>query len=674
MPLEPGFLLHNRYTILGLLGSGGMGAVYRGRDESLGIEVAVKENLFVSKEAESQFLREAHLLAALRHAHLPRVTDHFILPGQGQYLVMDFVAGEDGKALLERAKGPLPVSDVLGWALEILDALQYLHSQQPPVIHRDVKPGNVKVTPEGRAMLVDFGLAKTYDVARTTTTGAKAFTPGFAPPEQYGLGRTDVRTDVYALGATLYALLSGVVPADGLERAMGHRALIPLTELNPAVPADVAQVIEHALAVKPEGRFPDAHAFAEALASAIAPAGVPTVADVRDRQSATPTAVRAVPAPVPVRRGVPWLGIGLGLAGVSVVTGIAVLLVATGVLHGNPLGLLTPAGLPSSTPPAADIAAKVMTEVPPAVATAEKLMTSLPPLGLQPTPQPTLAPTWSPPPVPTPIGGGSGEIAFVSERTGLPQIFRVGIQGGTATQLTTLPDGACQPAWSPDGNQLLFVTPCRGRSDELQRQAIYSMNPDGTNVQPLIIMVGGAFDPDWSETGIAFANFRNNQLRIWVAPPSGVGPAQTSHENSADRQPSWSPQGDKMAFMNVSAVGTPVILWMYKDGSYSGANPDQVTRDVKATTPDWSPSGDLIAYVVNSDVWVVKWDIGGFGAAYLTVDRANADPDWSPDGQWMAYESWHSGNHDVFIMTANGGQQTRLTDDPAKDYQPAWRP
>ena len=268
MPLQPDTLLHDRYQILNELGHGGMGAVYRGRDDNLGVEVAVKENLFVSPEAERQFKREATLLASLRHPNLPRVTDHFVIPAQGQYLVMDFIPGEDAKQLMDREKGPLPEAQVVKWAREILDALHYLHTRPQPIVHRDIKPGNIKITPEGRAVLVDFGLAKVHDISQATTTGAKALTPGFAPPEQYGLGRTDPRTDVYSLGATLYTLLTNCIPADSIERAMGQKKLVPLRATNPAVSAPVAEAIERSMSVKPEDRFNTALEFATALAAA----------------------------------------------------------------------------------------------------------------------------------------------------------------------------------------------------------------------------------------------------------------------------------------------------------------------------------------------------------------------------------------------------------------------
>jgi len=203
MNLVPGQLLNSRYRIVKLLGQGGFGAVYRAWDTNLHGPVAVKENFDPSPASQNQFAREASMLFLLRHNNLPRVIDHFNIPGQGQYLVMDFIEGEDLQAMLDQTGGPLDEATVLPWIEQVCDALEYMHSQNPPVIHRDIKPANIKITPQGQAILVDFGIAKTFDPNLATTQGARAVTPGFSPNEQYGQGRTDARTDVYALGATL---------------------------------------------------------------------------------------------------------------------------------------------------------------------------------------------------------------------------------------------------------------------------------------------------------------------------------------------------------------------------------------------------------------------------------------------------------------------------------------
>ena len=208
MPLAIGTVLENRYRIDALLGAGGMGAVYRAWHLRIHQHVAIKENTMAFPAAGRQFEREARMMAGLRHPNLPRVSDHFATSDGGQYLVMDFVEGEDLGQMTGRV-GPLDEARALAWIEQVCDAVAYLHSQDPPIIHRDIKPSNIKITPQGAVYLVDFGIAKVGDARSRTTTGALGVTPGFSPLEQYGAGGTDERSDVYALGATLYALLTG---------------------------------------------------------------------------------------------------------------------------------------------------------------------------------------------------------------------------------------------------------------------------------------------------------------------------------------------------------------------------------------------------------------------------------------------------------------------------------
>jgi serine/threonine protein kinase len=266
MTLEPGVLLYNRYKILDVLTHGGMGAIYRAFDESLNVEVAVKENLFSTQEGTRQFHREATILASLRHPNMPRVTDHFVVEGQGQYLVMDFIEGDDLRQRLA-VQGSLAEEEVVLIGVAICDALSYLHNRHPQILHRDIKPGNIKITPTGQVYLVDFGLAKVLQAGQATTIGAQALTPGFAPPEQYGQG-TDLRSDLYALGATLYAALTNATPEDGLARALNSTQLTPILKLNPKITRQTAAVIEKAMAVSPEQRYQSAEEFMQALLSA----------------------------------------------------------------------------------------------------------------------------------------------------------------------------------------------------------------------------------------------------------------------------------------------------------------------------------------------------------------------------------------------------------------------
>jgi len=264
MTLERGALLYKRYRIVEILGQGNMGSVYRAVDENLGVDMAVKENLFTTDEYARQFRLEAVILANLRHPNLPRVTDHFVIGDQGQYLVMDYIEGEDLRQRMER-RGNIAEDEAILLGAAMCDALTYLHTRRPPILHRDIKPGNVKITPDGHIFLVDFGLAKVLHGNQATTTGARATVPGYSPPEQYGTARTDPRTDIYSLGATLYAALSGIIPEDGLARAMDNARLTLLRKHNPKISSRLALAIEKAMAIDPADRFQIAEDFRKAL-------------------------------------------------------------------------------------------------------------------------------------------------------------------------------------------------------------------------------------------------------------------------------------------------------------------------------------------------------------------------------------------------------------------------
>ena len=313
MTLNSGDLLVNRYRIVKLVGQGGFGAVYRAWDTSLGVPVAVKENLDTSAEAQRQFEQEARLLAPLRHPNLPRVGDHFFIPNQGQYLVMDFVEGKSLHALLEERGGPLGEAEALGWIGQVCDALEYLHMRTPPIIHRDIKPQNIIITTsgganaDGRAVLVDFGISKAYDPTLTTTRGARAVTPGFSPPEQYGMGKTDARSDVYALGATLYTLLTGAPPPESVALIAGGEVVPPIRRVNPAVNPATEAAVAAAMALASSQRLGGAGELREALAGrAVAP-----LSQV-GRTVALPAAGG--------RRGAPaWLLVVVGLAAVAII-------------------------------------------------------------------------------------------------------------------------------------------------------------------------------------------------------------------------------------------------------------------------------------------------------------------------------------------------------------------
>ena len=300
MSLNTGQVLNQRYRIVKLLAQGGFGAVYRAWDINLKRPCALKENLETSSEAQKQFMREATMLANLSNPNLPRVTDYFIIPRQGQYLIMDYVEGEDLQEMLDRNNQPLPESKVLPWILQICDALTYLHQQNPPIIHRDIKPANIKITPEGKAMLVDFGIAKLYNANLKTTEGARAVTPGYSPIEQYGQGATDVRSDVYALGATLYTALTGTLPPESVQRMVNDQ-IVPPQVLKPAISPTTADAITRAMNIYPQNRYQTIKDFKTALTF------IPATVSVQPTFQA---AYVAAQPPQEKTKIIPWLWIG----------------------------------------------------------------------------------------------------------------------------------------------------------------------------------------------------------------------------------------------------------------------------------------------------------------------------------------------------------------------------
>ncbi|MGW8319188.1 MAG: serine/threonine-protein kinase [Candidatus Promineifilaceae bacterium] len=277
--LEPDTILRGRYRLNNIVGHGGMGNVYRAEDLRLpGRLCAIKEvqpDLYASPELieqeQHQFLREASLLAQLDHPNLPKVSDFFAEDGR-DYLVMDFVPGKDLKQLLDEslAQGRLlDVDVVMAWAKQIVDSLSYLHRQDPSVLHRDIKPANIKLTPDNRIKLVDFGLAKilTRDDSRTITVIQGRGTAYYTPLEQYGgeTEHTDVRSDIYALGATLYHLLAGKPPPQARERFLNPQALQPLNVANRHVSSRIAEAVHWALEMHPDDRPADVDEFGQFL-------------------------------------------------------------------------------------------------------------------------------------------------------------------------------------------------------------------------------------------------------------------------------------------------------------------------------------------------------------------------------------------------------------------------
>ena len=417
-------IVGNRYRIVRLIGCGGMGAVYEALDTRLQTTVALKQCIPVEAVARQAFEREAHFLAHLQHPGLPVVNDHF-LDGEDQFLVMGFVPGPNLHELLTQRGSALSETELLALADQILEILEYLHTRTPPIIHRDIKPQNMKLSATtGRVMLLDFGLAKSYATAGMATAGSVSvfgYSHGYASPEQINGTGTDERSDIFSLSATLYNLATGCAPlptgqriyTTGVERKADPLQAANL--VNPQLSQEVSALLSTGMALDPTYRHPTATAMRRALratpagqrvaqASSAQPATAAT-AVLSPSQPAAATAVLSpppstvspvtpLPPPAPTgffrNKAVVFGGIAVALIGLFALIGLGIAGFASG---GG--GAANPASGAAASPSAM---APVATRTPRPTRTPEPTETAIPPTD---TPQPTataIPPTDTPQP------------------------------------------------------------------------------------------------------------------------------------------------------------------------------------------------------------------------------------------------------------------------------------
>jgi eukaryotic-like serine/threonine-protein kinase len=298
------------------------------------------------------------------------------------------------------------------------------------------------------------------------------------------------------------------------------------------------------------------------------------------------------------------------------------------------------------------------------------------------TPTPTITLT----PTATPVGGGFGQIVFASDRTGAFQLWLMNADGTNQEQLTNLPDGACQPDFSPDGNQIVFISPCAEKSNTIYESSkIYIMNIDGTSLHLLPVTGEGDFDPKWSPDGtrLAFTSLRTGKSHIFAYNFSDGSLQELSDTRFPDMHPSWDPTGKQIAFVRTVVYSHIYIMSErgFTQFDFSSAG------NVNDYWPDWSPDGTYIIYSRTSEEpaipRLVSLQYADRGTAQERPIPAFGKPTIgpiagaaiSPDGKWIAFETWPDGrNHDIFLMDAEGNNWLRLSSDPGFDFDPDWRP
>jgi|GEM_PF-682334 len=629
-------VLSDRYELVSVLGCGAMGAVYLAEDQRLvGRRCAIKENrpdpgatVEVQNRSREQFLAEANILARLDHPNLPKVSDYFIENAR-EYLVMDYVEGEDLQSQLVRTRQPLPEEDVLRWADQVLDALTYLHNQQPQkIIHRDIKPANLRVNLQGWVKLVDFGLVKLLDTDSPETKAELRGlgTPAYAPLEQFAgsQAHTDPRSDVYSLGATLYHLLTNLSPPDVHQRLLDPQVLLPLRELNPQLSTRTEEVILYAMQIHPDNRYQSAEEMRQALNGSV----VSVARDGVAKRSATS---------IPI-----WLFALVGFVFVVLILGTAFFLLFRNQAENEPLPQQSAAIIEEqSTAPPTEIAIQALGDAP----------TEAPTPVLQPTTPatdssaagdtitagaatPTLSPTaiitsTSTPTATTapqvsqsqriPAASLAGTIAYpVYNGTDYDLYF--GQADGSGTQL--FQNGASQPAFSSDGSRIAY------RSWQLDSRGLVAMDVSGANA-------------------IILTNFVEDQLPTWS--PDGTEIILLTRR-SGDRK------SQLLRISSFESLGDNTII---TEGEYP-----TVGLDGQLAFKGWGVTGIglRLSTIALNDIQTI------------TDNNEDTAPALSPDGQKIAFMSRRSGNWEIYMVNTDGSDLQRLTDDPAEDGLPAWSP
>ncbi|HYL05263.1 MAG TPA: protein kinase [Thermoanaerobaculia bacterium] len=704
----------SRYRILELLGGGGMGLVYKAEDMQLQRSVALKflpPELTRDPVAKVRFLQEARAASALDHPNICTVHDIGETAGDEQlFIAMSCYRGATLRKRL--AAGPLPLPEVVDLGRQICYGLAEAHRHG--IVHRDIKPANLMVTADGIVKILDFGIAKLAGEAAITRVGSTLGTPGYMSPEQ-ALGReVDARTDLWSLGAVLYEMVAGRLPF----RGENHQAMLysllnaepePLARLRPEVPPGLERVVARLLARDPLQRYQSADELAGALAALSLPAdGAPpghaAPGHATPGHAAAVAAPAAIAAPGETTRQPPlpygprvvnrrrWLAAGAAAA--------AALLAAAGLLLLRARG--GPAAPPAGTGAPLRATFTQLTDLPgsesfPSVspdgsyflytksehANSDIYLQRIGggnPIDLTAdSPQADTQPAFSP---------DGQQIAFRSERDG-GGIFLMGATGESVRRLT---DFGYNPAWSPDGTEIVCAT--EGVSSPTART--YTSQLWRVNVATgakRLVTEGDAVQPSWSPHGlrIAFWGIPAGSARrvLWTIPADRPGPvgsgeaAPVLDDAYVDWSPAWAPDGSHLYF--ASDRSGAMNLWRVPIDEATGkalGEPEPLATPSRSSgLPSVSRDGRRILFATRdgkANLERLAFDpaagrVAGTGEALTQGSRLVKSCAASPDGRWIAFYSLVP-QENLFVIHPDGSGLRQLTNERFKDRNPRWSP
>ncbi len=612
-------VITGRYRLGKLLGSGGFGAVYLAEDLRLQRPVAIKicstRTLPPDEAAQAArlFQSEALTLARLRHPGLTAVWDYFSQDDEW-FLVMEYVPGETLRAVIKQQGGPLPVRQAIDYTKQLCEVLRYLHQQPHPIVFRDLKPGNIMVTPEGELKLIDFGIARLFSPGKIPDT-AQFGTPGYAPPEQYG-GQTEPRSDIYSLGAVVHQMLTGHNPA------ASPFALPPARLVNPELAPEIELALLRATAHKPADRFPTVDDFCTALQTPLgANVTGPTIEIAAPYQAKMHASQRIEPNSRPLWTPSPRMlpqppSQGGALRGMAMLVLVFALLAAAGAgawVAREQIAALWNMAMVTPQPTSGVSVEGMVAYVAPSPNGGENLFVRTGNKSLQLTNLPIGTSASLPA-----IAPDRKRIAYVEHVGGVDSLWLIDADGSNRTRILSEYALARSPSWSPDGMQLL--------AEVAQRDAM------------------------WKEHDIVLLDLESGDVREIANSPSWEG------------APAWSPKGDRFAFSGRLNGSSCMRVYVYDFDNAATIELTQPPSAEACTTssgdfwPSWSPDGQKLAFGRKYDdaerVAIMDLKTGDV-EVWKTGPSAAGHPRWSPNGRQILFEE----------DTAQGSQLVRLTID-----------